>query len=172
MLGHQLRALRLEYPAMFGLTADGDVWGASDGITRQEVKAQVMKYNRGGQQETRGCNNAISEEAESRVIEVLKAVVSTRAVGFTAGLLRPIAIGVLQSLGLIDKLNTDQKRGHFCAGLQWIREITGVRGWRSKASYGNSRKLPPDYEAKGKDMRDRLAAVVMRYNIPMRCVAH
>ena len=97
-------------------------------------------------------------------------------VGFTAGLLRAIAIGVLQSLGLTDKPKTDKGPGHFCAGLQWIREITGVRGWRSKASYGDSRKLAPDYEAKGKDMRDRLAAwcaaVVLRYNIPMRCVVH
>ena len=41
------RALRLEYPAMFGLTADCDVWGASEGITRQEAKAQVKKCSKG-----------------------------------------------------------------------------------------------------------------------------
>ena len=58
-------------------------------------------------------------------------------VGFTAGLLRTITIGVLQSLGLtlVSKLKTDKGPGHFCAGLQWIREITGVRGCMADAAF-------------------------------------
>ena len=88
----------------------------------------------------------------------------------TAALLRPIAIGVLCSLGLGSKLKAGC--GHFCASVNWIREITGVCGWRSTGSYGDSRKLPGNYESQGLDFKHRLAALVFRYNIPKALVVN
>jgi len=168
--------LRSDYPRIFGHQSDPNVWAVPQGIVRQQVRQQVVKFNKGSRVETRGRNLALSEQTESRVVRVLHAVVGTRLIGWTAALLRPLAIGTIIADGHGDKLrSTDpdvQKQGHFCCSLTYIREITGLRGWRSKGSYGDSRKLPENHADLGRDFVHRLACLVRRYGIPPALVGN
>ena len=122
----------------------------------------------------------------------LKAVVETRAIGYTASLLQPIAIAVVKAAGFGNKLNEDKtrRRGLFCLSKEYIRTILDLRGWRAKGntclsfasclqktltsdftgSYGDSRKAPANALQLGVDMVDRLACMVMKFNIPKELV--
>ena len=73
----------------------------------------------------------------------------------------------LKEAGYGHVLNEDKtrKKGLFCLSKQWIRNILDLRGWRSKGSYGDARKTPANSTQLGVDMVDRLACMILEYEI-------
>ena len=84
----------------------------------------------------RGRRNVLPGWLEDRIALALKAVVETRAIGYTAALLQPIAIAVVKAAGVGNKLNEDKtrRRGLFCLSKEYIRTILDLRGWRAKGN--------------------------------------
>eukprot|EP00966_Prymnesium_polylepis_P070078 1629240-Prymnesium_polylepis.2 len=155
--------------AQFGIGTPGYPMG----IQRQHVRHVWLGFKKTEslEHEQRGHRPPfLSDQVQKGLVMFLAAIVATKAVGFTALLLQPMAVGYLVSLGYGEQMFAETRRGVFSCSVKYIKRLLPKHKWRSAKPQGDARKLPANWRQLGHDMLLRLAYFVFLYSIPEELV--
>jgi|TARA_B110000093_G_scaffold94907_1_gene102376 hypothetical protein len=162
--GEVARKLQSLHPTIFGEGATGMPNG---GLSRQTVRNMAIRADKGEIPDGRGRPNALPEVLLVTILAAFSAVVSVRATLISAPMLQPIAIACILAGGYGSLLRDGRrKRGVFCCGLDFVRDLMKANGWKCVRPSGDARKLPLDWPEKRWLMVLRLAFFVLVHEIP------
>ena len=150
-----------------------------DGVTRGNVQGWVVAADKLAAQEPnefglviyqQGRPPTLPEPLYNELKEQLKGLAKTKAFTLNATSMRPIVLAFI-----ISKIGVEAIRpgvGRFSASAWWISKLARDACLRWRKPFGDSRKHPPDADARIQDMLLRLAYLMHEHGVPPALVVN
>jgi hypothetical protein len=124
------------------------------------IKEKILEKHPGGRPPV------LPLELREKLIKTLHSVIITSSYNFTIGLLRPVALAVVASSGFGHLLKEKVNKLDFCLSHKYLVRLCHEQNWRFKASFGDAKKIPNDWEQLSRSFCLRVAYFKFIYDIP------
>ena len=155
--------LRHDFPTIFGAKTMLAV------LTRNQINNFVRAEEKKQDEEPaakRGRPVSLPESVVKRIIDTLSSVISSRGTCWSRAILRPVALGVIHSMGYSHVLKEGEGVGRFACSVRFISRLLKRFDFRRVKPHRDTRKVPKNGKALVRDMALRVAYFVFTYAIP------